>query len=141
MGRRCRGRGAARSGMGRRALLILVLLCIAPALAGRERVLLISVDGLRADAVRPEWMPRLSELGRQGVSTLKARSLPPTSTIPNHVSMLTGLTPATHGVEEMSDPGDFVVNDTVLERAHSAGLSVGIYLSEPRLRLLAKPGA
>lgn len=109
--------------------------------AERTRVLLISIDGLRPDAVTPALAPNLSRMISTGSHTLQARSLLPTYTIPNHVSMLTGLTPATHKVLEISDPGDRVVSDTVIEIAHRAGLTSAIYISKSKLRLLAKPGA
>jgi hypothetical protein len=76
----------------------------------------------------------------QGAATLQGRSLQPTFTIANHVSILTGLTPTTHGILEPADPGDTIVDNTIIEIAHTAGLTTGIYISKDKLRLFRKPG-
>ena len=108
---------------------------------GDVRVVLISVDGLRPDAVSESTSPRIFELGRLGVSAADARSQPPTYTIPNHTSMLTGLIPFTHGFEMIRDPGDDVyIESGVPELLAGAGRSVGLYLSKWKLRHLAKQG-
>ena len=119
---------------------VLVFASILPARA--SHVLLISVDGLRADVVTPELMPTLSSLREKGASTLEAESLWPTFTIPNHVSLCTGLTPETHEANFLASPGnDFVLpHDTIFELAHNAGRTTGIYLSKTKLGILAKPG-
>jgi hypothetical protein len=130
----------------KRALLLLFLgvsLVIGAAAVhagGIRRAILITVDGLRYDVVTDDSMPTCARLLREGAATLDAESLEPTFTIPNHVSMCTGLTPQTHGVLEISDPGDFVVDGTIFELAKDAGRTTGIYVSKRQLRLLAKPG-
>jgi len=57
-------------------------------------VLVISLDGLRPDAITklgPEGTPTLHRLMAQGASTLNARTaVESTKTLPNHTSMLTG---------------------------------------------------
>lgn len=105
------------------------------------RALLITVDGLRPDAVTPELTPSIARLAAEGSSTFTARSLSPTYTIPNHVSMLTGLTPLTHEVTMISDPGNLIVDGTVTEIAHAVGRTSGIYVSKDKLRLFHKRGA
>lgn len=132
--------------MGRKAsraspILLIVAVLAAPAsVPAGDRVLLVSFDGLRADAVEPDLMPFLSGLRRSAVHTLRAQSLKPTYTIPNHVSMLTGLLPETHGCTMLADPGEKIVDGTIFEIAHDAGLSTALYISKNKLRLLAKPG-
>ncbi|MBI4601448.1 MAG: alkaline phosphatase family protein [Planctomycetes bacterium] len=123
------------------ALTALALFSLALDAAAAERVLVVSIDGLRSDAVTVELTPSLAGLKARGASTLGAESLEPTFTIPNHVSMLTGLTPAAHGITAADDPGDLVVDGTILELAHARGLKTALYLSKAKLRLLAKPGA
>ena len=127
--------------MRRHALLVVTVFAWATTLGAGERVrvLLISMDGLRRDVITDERMPALRALLQQGAGTLAAVSQQPTFTIPNHVSMVTGLRPSTHGVTFIGDPGDFIVDGAIFEIAHQAGLTVGIYLSKNKLRLLAKP--
>jgi hypothetical protein len=129
---------------GKRCAFVFVLAAAAssPPLLGGEarRALLISVDGLRADVVTPERMPFVSGLLESGASTLAARSQQPTMTIPNHVSMATGLTPGTHGyVQNFPAPGTFV-DGTIFELAKAAGRTTGAYVTKTRLTLLTKAG-
>ena len=56
-----------------------------------ERVIHISIDGLRSDHVTPEISPVLELLMADGASTLNARTDPAqTRTLPNHTAQLTG---------------------------------------------------
>lgn len=65
--------------------LLLVLSLAAPP----KRVVIVSIDGLRADAVAQA--PTLHRLLREGAGTLDARTDPQhTYTIPNHLCMVTG---------------------------------------------------
>jgi predicted AlkP superfamily pyrophosphatase or phosphodiesterase len=77
-----------------------------------ERVVLISVDGLRPDAIEklgPKGTPNFHRLLREGTGTLNARSEPTwTYTMPNHVCMVTGRPsagPEGHGYQENSFAG------------------------------------
>jgi len=84
-------------------------------------VLVISLDGVRADAITKlgkEGTPNLHRLMAQGVSTLNARtSYESTKTLPNHTGMLTGRGVAGkdgHGVTFNND------NDGTLANTHGA---------------------
>jgi choline-sulfatase len=63
----------------------------------RPNLLLVTVDTLRADRVRPDLTPTLDRLAATGVRFTNARSVAPL-TLPAHVSIMTGLLPPTHGV-------------------------------------------
>jgi predicted AlkP superfamily pyrophosphatase or phosphodiesterase len=64
-----------------------------------RRVLVISVDGLRPDALAAaEGVPHVAALQARGTSARSARTVVPPLTLPAHVSMLTGYLPAGHGV-------------------------------------------
>src|SRR5512146_2425067 len=68
----------------------------APALA--EAVLLVSIDGFRADYLdRPE-AARLRGLAAQGVRARWLTPVFPSKTFPNHYSIVTGLYPEHHGI-------------------------------------------
>src|SRR5262245_40936550 len=78
-----------------------------------ERVLLISVDGLRSDALEKlprERLPGFARFLEHGACTLNARTDPDfTVTLPNHASMLTGrptLGDEGHGWTENDDHKD-----------------------------------
>ncbi|XP_064605708.1 uncharacterized protein LOC135470602 [Liolophura sinensis] len=61
-------------------------------------LLLISVDGFRADYLQRNVTPVISRLAQCGVHTPYLRSVFPTMTFPNHYSIVTGLYPESHGI-------------------------------------------
>lgn len=65
--------------------------------APTTRLVLVTLDTLRADAFTPELMPRLSALAAGGRVYSQAYSAT-SSTQPTHASMFTGLHPWQHGV-------------------------------------------
>lgn len=98
-----------------------------------HNVLLISVDTLRADRFVPEKMPGLSSLFESGLRFDRAYTTAPW-TLPAHASMLTGYTPARHGVRE---PMQFLDRDTLtlterlqLQGYFTIGLTEGNYMAE-----------
>ena len=66
--------------------------------AGRLRHLLIVLDGLRPDYVRPHLMPALHALGRRGMVMTRHHAVFPTVTRVNAASISTGAYPQTHGL-------------------------------------------
>ena len=87
----------------------------APGFVPGARVLLVSLDGFRWDYVdRPEAV-RLRELAARGVRAERLIPVFPSKTFPNHYSIVTGLTPARHGIvaNTMKDPvlGTFRLSD------------------------------
>ncbi len=61
-------------------------------------VILISFDGWRWDYLDRVPAPRLSELASRGVRAQALIPAFPTQTFPNHYTLVTGLTPAHHGI-------------------------------------------
>lgn len=80
--------------------------------ARASTVLLVSIDGLRADIVGSGRMPTLDALARKGVHAAWMNPSYPTLTFPNHYTLVTGLRPDHHGIvnNRMHDAvlGDFV---------------------------------
>src|SRR5690606_41486338 len=72
----------------------------------RPTVLLVSVDGLRADAIGSGAMPTLDALAERGVQARWMTPSYPTLTFPNHYTLVTGLRPDHHGIvnNTMRDP-------------------------------------
>jgi predicted AlkP superfamily pyrophosphatase or phosphodiesterase len=73
------------------------LLLPAPAQA-LTAVIIISIDGLRPDAVQSAPAPSILALTGRGSYSWSAQTILPSNTLPSHVSMLTGFLPEAHGV-------------------------------------------
>jgi hypothetical protein len=115
----------------RGALLCLLLACAAGASrAAAPDVLLVSVDDLRADRVRPELMPALSRLAGRSLRFGAAFSQA-SWTIPSHATLMTSRHPSTHGA------GDFRMSPlpagpaTLAEVLGRAGYATAAYTQSP----------
>ncbi|MGH6614644.1 ectonucleotide pyrophosphatase/phosphodiesterase [Sphingomonas sp.] len=99
------------------ALAILFIPLTAPAIAksvarpaakagNAETLIVISIDGFRADYLDRGLSPTLAKLARDGVRSVGMRPAFPSVTLPNHVTLMTGKTPDHHGVIDnlMMDP-------------------------------------
>lgn len=139
--------------MRRFAPVLLVLLALAgcaPAAPGRPSpsvrpaVVIVSIDGLRADAIASTSTPHLSALLREGAYSLKARTITPSHTLPSHTSMLTGVPPSTHGIDWNTDrtaERGLVGVPTVFSVAKEAGLRTAAFFGKAKLRHLVLPGS
>jgi len=120
-----------------------------------DHVVVLSVDGLRPDAIDgPEdgALPGFRRILR-GPHTLQARTDPDTTiTLPNHVSMLTSRTlggPGGHGWSENNDPpavrhggtlhlrkGAYVAG--MFDVAHDHGVTTAVIATKPKFSLIAQ---
>ena len=66
--------------------------------ADPPRVALITIDGLRPEAVTAETTPQIWQLVARGAYTWSAQTIVPSNTLPSHTSMLTGVEPSVHGI-------------------------------------------
>lgn len=125
------------------ALLCCALLLPAPAAArpAVRHVVIITVDGLRPDAIAAAPAPRLQALAARGAASLAARVAEIPETLPSHVSMATGVPPSVHGVTWNSDQDRTLERDTLFTRVHEAGGRTGLYFGKSKLRLLAPRGS
>ncbi|MBV6396058.1 MAG: hypothetical protein HFACDABA_01646 [Anaerolineales bacterium] len=101
-----------------------------------KRVIILSIDGLRPDAIELAPMPNLLNLMQSGAYSLTAQTIFPSSTLPSHSSMLTGLCPATHGVN-WNDyiPENGIAQGTDLfDIAHAAGMKTAMYVGKKKLQ-------
>lgn len=106
-------------------------------------LIMISIDGLRPDAIRHFSARTLERLISEGAYTLEAETIFPSKTLPSHISMLTGLPPAGHGVTWNSDETDrhgLVDVVTVFEAATAKGLGTAAFFSKSKFHHLLKPG-
>jgi predicted AlkP superfamily pyrophosphatase or phosphodiesterase len=110
--------------------------------ASSRQVVLISIDGFAAyslkDASIP--LPTIRRLAREGAVAEGMQPVNPSVTWPNHTSMVTGVTPARHGVlfnglpvrggegkpltvEPWVPKSQLVLSPTVYDLAHAAGMT------------------
>lgn len=81
------------------ALIFLALAGLSPAAAqAREPLVLISIDGFRADYLGKGVTPVLDRLAAEGVQAKGLRPSFPSLTFPNHYTLVTGLRPDRHGM-------------------------------------------
>lgn len=71
---------------------------VRPLAAPASRVVLVSVDGLRADALERWNTPTLRRLASEGAHADCAVTVTPALTAPAHLSLLSGVRPEAHGV-------------------------------------------
>ncbi|MET0229488.1 MAG: ectonucleotide pyrophosphatase/phosphodiesterase [Rhodanobacteraceae bacterium] len=97
----------------RRSLLVLFVVlvagCAAPAAkraSAPDPLILISIDGFRADYLDRGLTPALTALAASGVRADALKPSFPTLTFPNHYTLVTGLYPDHHGIVDnrMKDP-------------------------------------
>ncbi len=106
------------------------------ATAAPASLLLVSIDGLRADALGRGDTPNLDRLAAGGVRATKMRPSYPVLTFPNHYTLVTGLRPDHHGIvhNSMQDAGlgRFVVADKEAGRVPGWWQGVPLWTSAER---------
>ena len=104
-------------------------------------VVIISIDGLRPDAIEQTDTPTLDALRAQGAYSPMAQAVLPSVTLVNHASMLGGMSPAKHGIYWNSNDPDLgkINGPTLFSVAHEAGLSTAMVVGKPKLEHLALP--
>ncbi len=119
-----------------------------------QHVVIVSIDGLRPDAIERFGATTIQRLMREGAYTLEARTILPAKTLPSHTSMLTGVPPSVHGVDWNTDrtgdgrdgngevpPPDSLPVPTVFELAHDAGFVTTAFFSKAKFHHLQVPGS
>lgn len=104
-------------------------------------VVIVTIDGLRPEAIAAAPMPNLARLAAAGASTLDGRAATPTVTLPNHLSMVTGVAPATHGVRVNHELGGDLRFPTIFSAVHGGGGRTGLYYGKAKLAVLAPDGS
>lgn len=108
-----------------------------------KHVVVISIDGLRADAIEKAGAETLQRLMEEGAFSLEARTILPSITLPSHTSMLTGATPEMHGVlwnDEQVDELGIIETPTIFAVARQAGYETAAFFSKPKFQHLMAPG-
>lgn len=112
--------------------------------ARTAHVIVVSIDGLRPDAIAKYGATTLQRLMREGSYTLEAQTILPSKTLPSHVSMLTGVEPAVHGVTwntDLTDEHGTLPVPTVFTLARDAGQHTAAFFSKAKFHHLQAPGS
>lgn len=106
-------------------------------------VIIISLDGLRPDAITAESAPTLDRFMHEGSYARIAQTIMPSLTLPSHTSMLTGQPPNVHGItwnsDEVASRGT-VRTPTVFEVAHDHGFRTAAFFSKSKFEHLQVKG-
>ncbi|NPV08129.1 MAG: nucleotide pyrophosphatase [Anaerolineae bacterium] len=117
-----------------------------------RRILIVCVDGLGPDYLEASDTPVLDGLARSGC-VVKGRSALPSVTNVNNVSIITGTPPRLHGItsnywldgrtgqEQYMESPEFILQPTMLERAHRLGMTTALLTSKAKLLHLLDAGA
>ena len=107
-----------------------------------DHVIVISVDGLRPDAIAKYDARTIRTLMREGRYSLAAQTISTSLTLPSHTSMLTGVGADVHGVTWNSDKTKekgYVKVPTVFGIAHNAGFTTAAFFSKTKFHHLEIP--
>jgi arylsulfatase A-like enzyme len=116
----------------------------APTASITRNVILVSIDGLRPDAIEKFAAPTLQRLMREGSYSLSARTILPSSTLPSHTSMLSGEPPEQHHVtwnNVMTAEKQVVDFSTVFSVARAHGYRTAAFFSKAKFSPLQLPGS
>lgn len=104
-------------------------------------VVIISIDGLRPDALEMANTPTLDRLRAAGAYSARAQTVKISETLPGHASMLSGMTPEKHGIlwgaPYIGWPG--INGPTLFSVARAAGLKTAMVFGKEKLSHLVLP--
>jgi arylsulfatase A-like enzyme len=107
-------------------------------------VLLVSIDGLRPDALSMFEAPTLNRIMREGSYSLSATTITPSKTLPSHTSMLTGEPPERHQVlwnNVTSARRAEIDLPNVFTEARQRGYRTAAFFSKAKFGPLQRPGS
>ncbi len=106
-----------------------------------QRVLIISIDGLRPDAIERAPMDNLIAFMDSSAYTLKAQTVFPSTTLPSHASMLVGTCVSRHHViwDDYIPENGYARGVDLFDLAHAAGLRTVMVVGKDKLRQITEP--
>jgi len=112
-----------------------------PTPAPSPKVVIISIDGLRPDALSVA-APAIQGLARRGAYTWQARTVLPSATLPGHASMVSGYEPSVHGLtwDDYRPERGTIAVPTMFTIAHEVGLRTALVIGKTKLAHLNAPG-
>ena len=118
-------------------------MAIAPQAHASHHAVIVSIDGLRPDVAMRAHMPALRSLMARGSFTFFCATTDTAVTLPSHMSMLTGVPPAKHGIFFNVDPrsGDLLEPHwpTLFTLAHARGMTSAMSTGKSKFVLFNKP--
>jgi len=108
-----------------------------------ENAVVITIDGLRPDAISQANAPNLTSLIKEGAYTTVANTVDPPKTLPSHTSLVTGLVPKKHltFINEWVDGFGYTQFDTIFTIAKEEGFSTAMFAGKDKLNFIAAPGS
>ncbi|HET9907001.1 MAG TPA: alkaline phosphatase family protein [Anaerolineales bacterium] len=108
-----------------------------------RRVIILSIDGLRPDAIALAPMPNLMALMQTSAFSLSAQTVLPSVTLVSHSSMLVGVCPSKHGVDwnDYIPENGFAIGTDLFDLAHAAGLQTVMYVGKEKLQQVTEPAS
>jgi len=108
-----------------------------------ERVLIVSFDGLRPDAIAAAQMTNVMSLIQTGASTFSAQTILPSTTLPSHAAMLVGTCPEKNIVRwnEYVPENGYAMGTDIFDLAHAAGLRTVMVVGKEKLRQITEPSS
>ena len=103
-----------------------------------SHVIIISIDGLRPEAIEQANTPNIDRLIASGSATMKAQTILPSETTSGHASMLSGVDPKVHGIVA-ENPTEYINVSTVFSLAAEKGIQSAIIAGKKKLFFLARP--
>jgi predicted AlkP superfamily pyrophosphatase or phosphodiesterase len=108
-----------------------------------RRVIILSIDGLRPDAILLAPMPNLLTLMQSGATAVGAQTVFPSITLVAHASMLGGVCPSKHGVfwNEYEPERGYAQGTDLFDLAHAAGVQTIMYVGKEKFRHITAPSS
>jgi hypothetical protein len=108
-----------------------------------RRVVIVSIDGLRPDAVFLAPMPNFIGLMQRGAFSLGAQTVFPSVTLVAHSSMLTGMCPSKHGVDwnDYLPERGYALGTDLFDIAHAAGLRTEMHVGKKKMIQITEPSS
>lgn len=101
-----------------------------------SRVVIITFDGLRPDAIEAADMDNVRELMQAGAYTLTAQTIMPSTTLPAHASLVTGTCPAKHVVRwnEYVPQNGYALGTDIFDLTRAVGLRTVLIAGKEKIQ-------
>jgi hypothetical protein len=108
-----------------------------------KRVVIISEDGLRPDALMSVLPPVHAAIMKRAAFSLQARTIRRASTLPSHAAMLSGFDVKQHGLywNSWKPERGYILVPTIFDAAEKSGMGAAAFVGKQKLEHIAHPGS